>query len=111
MTRHLYLRYLVLSTRQGKIRPYDVGDRPRGTLPGTLGRVVQTFKSITTHEYVSGVKERGWPPFAGRLWQRNYWEHVIRGERALGAIRQYIVDNPARWALDAENPANARTRG
>ena len=39
------------------------------------------------------------------VWQRNYWEHVIRSERALTAIRQYILDNPARWSHDRYNPA------
>ena len=38
------------------------------------------------------------------VWQRNYHERVIRNERELNAIRQYIQDNPARWAEDAENP-------
>ena len=96
-----------------KIRPYNMGhgDRPRGTLPGTVGRVVQGFKSITTHEYIVGVKEQGWTPFPGRLWQRNYYEHVVRGEGDLRRVRQYIADNPQGWALDRENPANMRARG
>jgi REP element-mobilizing transposase RayT len=38
------------------------------------------------------------------LWQRNYYEHVIRNEVSLTAIRQYIEENPARWADDPENP-------
>ena len=57
--------------------------------------------------YIRGVKTSGWPPFRGRLWQRNYYEHIIRNERALNAIRQYIIENPRRWHLDREN--NART--
>jgi REP element-mobilizing transposase RayT len=40
------------------------------------------------------------------VWQRNYYEHVIRNEEDLGRIRQYIVDNPARWDRDPENPAS-----
>jgi putative transposase len=38
------------------------------------------------------------------IWQRNYFEHVIRSEESLNRIRQYILDNPARWAFDRENP-------
>jgi REP element-mobilizing transposase RayT len=38
------------------------------------------------------------------VWQRNYYEHIIRNERDLNAIRQYIEDNPLQWALDKENP-------
>ena len=38
------------------------------------------------------------------IWQRNYFEHVIRSEESWNSIRQYILDNPARWAFDRENP-------
>jgi len=44
---------------------------------------------------------------AGFRWQRNYYEHIIRDERALSAIRQYIRDNPRRWHLDRYNPRAA----
>jgi len=40
------------------------------------------------------------------VWQRNYYEHVIRNEEELNKIRQYIIDNPKQWELDRENPAN-----
>jgi REP element-mobilizing transposase RayT len=66
---------------------------------------LQAFKSLTTHAYMQGVRERGWPPFEKRLWQRNYFEHVIRNEDDMNTIREYIVDNPARWAEDTEHPA------
>jgi len=42
-------------------------------------------------------------------WQRNYYEHVIRNERALADIRQYILHNPQRWHLDRENPLHTGT--
>ena len=59
---------------------------------------------MTTNEYIRGVKQLGWPPFPGRVWQRNYYEHVIRGQEALERIRAYIQGNPQRWPLDRENP-------
>jgi REP element-mobilizing transposase RayT len=59
---------------------------------------------MTTNEYIRGVKTLGWPPFNGRLWQRNYYEHIIRDENSLNRIRRYIADNPARWTFDRENP-------
>ena len=70
----------------------------------TLGRVVGTFKSITTDKYTDGVKRYGWPPFSGKVWQRNYYEHVIRNERTLTAVRDYIEANPWQWPNDPENP-------
>jgi REP element-mobilizing transposase RayT len=99
--------YGMMMDRRGEscIRPFDLArDHPRGTLTGTVGRVVQAFKSITTHEYVQGVQRRGWPPFAKRLWQRNYYEHIIRNELELNDVRRYIQENPARWATDENNP-------
>jgi REP element-mobilizing transposase RayT len=38
------------------------------------------------------------------VWHRNYYEHVIRNENELNDVRQYIVDNPAKWDTDEENP-------
>jgi len=45
------------------------------------------------------------------LWQRNYYEHIIRNETSLLRIREYIVNNPLQWAFDRENPANATAQG
>ncbi len=70
-----------------------------------LRAVVQWFKTITTNEYIRGVKQCGWPRFDGKLWQRNYWEHIVRNENELNRLRQYIIDNPAKWEHDRENPA------
>jgi len=71
----------------------------------SLPTVIQWFKTMTTNEYIRGIKAASWPSFNGRLWQRNYYEHAIRDEDSLNRIRQYIVDNPVRWAFDRENPA------
>jgi hypothetical protein len=70
-----------------------------------LHRVIQWFKTMTTNEYIRGVKQNGWPSFPGKLWQRNYYEHIIRNENEMARIREYITNNPAQWALDRENPS------
>lgn len=88
------------ATGSYKDRPY----KAHGTLEGTVSRVIQAFKSITIHEYVMGVRLHEWRPFEGRLWQRNYYEHIIRDEDSLNRIREYIATNPLRWELDRENP-------
>jgi len=59
--------------------------------------VVQWFKTMTTNEYIRGVKQLGWKPFVKRLWQRNYWEHIIRTDRAYKKIANYILSNPENW--------------
>lgn len=66
--------------------------------------MIDWFKTMTTNEYIRGVKQNQWRPFPGKLWQRNYYEHVIRDESDLDAIREYIVNNPAGWDSDKENP-------
>ncbi len=86
----------------------DHKDRPYGTADNSLGRVIQAFKSLTTHTYVKGVNSHGWQPFPGRLWQRNYHERVIRNEEELNRIREYIMHNPALWAEDENNPVNIK---
>jgi len=72
----------------------------------SLPDVVHRFKSLTTARYRRGVLQDRWLPFCGRLWQRNYYERVVRDDEELNDIRQYIADNPLRWAEDRENPAN-----
>lgn len=62
-----------------------------------LGAVIRAFKSESTTTYINGVKKQGWPPFAGKLWQSNYYEHIIRDERDLATKQAYIEGNPARW--------------
>ena len=69
-----------------------------------LGDVVGAYKSLATVEYVRGAEGLGWPPFPGRLWQRNYYEHIVRNDESLRRIRRYVLDNPARWSFDRENP-------
>jgi REP element-mobilizing transposase RayT len=66
--------------------------------------VIGAFKSLTTVDYIRGVETMDWRPFRGRLWQRNYYEHIVRDDGSLDRIRQYIRDNPVRWEIDRENP-------
>jgi len=69
-----------------------------------LHRIIQWFKTMTTNEYIRGVKQHGWTPFPGKLWQRNYYEHIVRNENEMVRIREYIRNNPVQWATDRENP-------
>ncbi|MCG3114931.1 MAG: hypothetical protein LLH30_04550 [Candidatus Manganitrophus sp. SA1] len=69
-----------------------------------LPKILQWFKTMTTNEYIRSIKQFHWSPFVGKLWQRNYYEHVIRNEDELTRVRQYIRDNPLNWETDEENP-------
>lgn len=68
-----------------------------------LRGVVQWFKTMTTNEYIRGVKTLDWPRFDGKLWQRNYWEHIIRNQNEYQRIAQYIINNPQKWQQDKMN--------
>jgi REP element-mobilizing transposase RayT len=65
-----------------------------------IGSPLQWFKTMTTNEYIRGVKVLGWQPFDKKLWQRNYYEHVIRNEQSYRNITEYIINNPANWIKD-----------
>lgn len=81
-----------------------------GELP-TLGTIVQWFKTMITNEYIVNVKSQNWNAFNKRLFQRNYYEHIIRNNESLNRIRHYILTNPDRWEKDIENPKNMYEKG
>ncbi|GMT46898.1 MAG: hypothetical protein IEMM0007_0464 [bacterium] len=80
-----------------KVRPYPI---PNGTSDGSIGRIIQAFKSFTTNEYIRGVKQNNWRRFDKKLWQRNYYEHVIRDNESYRHISEYIQNNPLKWRED-----------
>jgi REP element-mobilizing transposase RayT len=75
---------------------------PSGRKPRSLGSLIAGFKGITSKRINDARGTPGDP-----VWQRNYFERVIRNEGELQRIREYIAINPGRWADDQENPANA----
>ena len=77
-----------------------VGARPTPT----LGAVVGGFKSMSIHDVLAYIEENGLD-MIGKIWQRNYFERIIRNERDLDNIRTYIRNNPGNWERDDENPA------
>ncbi|MDP2808321.1 MAG: transposase [bacterium] len=85
-------------------KPGEVASPLRGSGKYTLGQILafykyQTTKSINTIYNLPGNK----------IWQRNYWEHVIRNENSLHQIRGYIRNNPRHWAADDKNPERGQS--
>ncbi len=72
-----------------------------------LPEIIKWFKTQTTNEYIRGVKNGLFPYFEKHLWQRNYYEHIIRNEADLQTRRKYIYDNPLKWLFPLSPP---RTR-
>jgi putative transposase len=65
----------------------------------SLSEIVRGFKTFSSQQINKKRGTAGIP-----VWQRNYWEHVVRNQEALNRIRNYILTNPERWHLDRENP-------
>ena len=74
---------------------------PTRVLPQSLAAIVRAFKANTAKR-INNLRSTPGAP----VWQRNYYERVVRDDRELDAVREYILDNPRRWAEDPNNPAN-----
>ena len=74
------------------------GRAPLRRSPRSLGSLIAGYKSAVT---IKINNARGIP--GTKIWQRNYYEHIIRDENELIRIREYIRNNPMRWDMDAEN--------
>ena len=81
--------------RAGEPCPYQETSK-RG-----LGQIIAYFKYQSAKQI---NRLRGTP--GSRIWQRNYYEHIIRSQKSLDAVRRYIQANPAQWPFDSDNPAN-----
>jgi REP element-mobilizing transposase RayT len=73
------------------VRPMEIKNDPK------LGNIIQWFKTMTTNEYIKNIKLNNWPKFHRRLWQRDYYERIIRNEIELNNVRKYILENPMKW--------------
>lgn len=66
--------------------------RPKGSRPGSLAAIVQSFKSVSTRRINRAQNTAG-----RRVWQEDYYEHIVRDEADMARIRRYITANPSRW--------------
>ena len=87
--------------RRGTARRAPTREQFGRPVSGSLPTLIRAFKSATTKRI---NERRGTTGIL--VWQRNYYEHIIRNEEALKRAREYIALNPLRWHLDCENPQN-----
>lgn len=92
---------ILLGTRGASLPPRSQPNRRGEVSLPTLGQVVAYFKFQST-KYINQHHDM----LGTRVWQRNYYDHVIRDERDLQRIRQYVTDNPMQWELDQLHPNN-----
>jgi REP element-mobilizing transposase RayT len=93
----------------GSIDRHCTGDRrvaPTGPQPRSVGAVMAGYKSAVT----KCINELHQTPGA-KLWQRNYWEHIVRNEPELNRLREYIQNNPKQWEMDSLYPAATMKSG
>ena len=82
--------------KTGQSHPTGECDSPLRSPSQTIGAIVRGYKSSVT-------KQLGLMGFNGKLWQRNYYEHIIRNEQSYENISNYIINNPANWKGDKFN--------
>jgi putative transposase len=73
------------------------GADPAMAVWATPGEIVRWYKCAMFADYSRGVRSQGWEPYDRQLWQRDYYDHIIRNDADLDRIRAYIETNPARW--------------
>lgn len=95
MSNHFHGILIIDDSGRGGSRPAPT--QPTKTKP--LGGLIGAFKTVSTKQINLLRCMDGIP-----VWQRNYYEHIIRNEREMDRITRYIESNPTRWADDDENP-------
>ncbi len=100
MPNHVHGIIVITDTaRRGTARRAPTTERFGKPVSGSLPTVVRSYKSAVTR-HINILRDTP----GNRLWQPNYWEHIIRNENELHRIREYIRNNPARWQEDALHP-------
>jgi len=101
MPNHLH-GIIMINDGRGVLQ-YAPTESPFRSPSQTIGAIIRGFKSATTKQINKYTNTPGKP-----VWQRNYYDRIIRDEDELNRIREYIIYNPAKWAEDKENPQRLR---
>jgi putative transposase len=90
---------LVINECRGTARRAPTVEQFGKPVPGSIPTIIRSFKSAVTKRINELRKSPG-----AKIWQRNYYEHIIRDENELNRMREYITNNPLKWEFDKENP-------
>jgi len=106
MPNHVHMTIIIGAD---KLKLYNNG-QAQGPVPTqlSLSDIIHRLKSLTANKYIKGVTYEKWPVFNKHLWQRSFYDHIIRNGESLNKIRKYIINNPAKWAEDEKNPKNIK---
>jgi putative transposase len=79
------------------------GQRAGASPAPTIGNIIGSYKSLSSNRWLAFIKQNNMN-ISGAVWQRNYYERVIRTDEELNLIREYVVFNPLKWSCDRNNP-------
>ncbi len=99
MPNHVHGIVIITESKVGAQHAAPLRQQSINVKPGSLGAIVRSFKAAATRRI---GREQG----ISGIWQRNYYEHIIRNEVGLHRITAYIEANHANWETDSENPKN-----
>ena len=107
MPNHCHGIVVITETRRGVLQYAPTPETPRLRSPSqTIGAIIRGFKSAVTKRI---NQMRGTPGVS--VWQRGFYEHIIRNENEFNRTREYTANNPLQWELDRENPNMQRHTG
>jgi REP element-mobilizing transposase RayT len=84
--------HAIVQIKQPSLNDSEIDPRDR-----SLAKIIGAFKSITTVNYIKGVKEKGWPRFQKKLWHFRFYDRIIEDHEAKEKTRNYIINNPKNW--------------
>jgi REP element-mobilizing transposase RayT len=103
MPNHVHGILVITDTRISTIEKDTLRKEQFGRpVPGSIPTVIRSFKSAVTKR-INVMRELSTPP----IWQNNYYESIVRIEKGLDRVRQYIINNPTNWTEDEENPQDS----
>jgi putative transposase len=97
MPNHVHGIILITVQQAGRTSAAPTGEAP--LLAPSIPKVMQAYKAAVARSARAGHMHG-----ASAIWQRGYYDHIIRDESDLHRVREYILSNPLAWALDRENP-------
>ena len=92
-------KYVVMPNHVHAIIMINHDGTTRGSFP-TLSEYIRRFKMITTKSYIDGVKSGIYPRFGKMIWQKSFYDHIIRNENEYLRVWKYIDENPLKWTTD-----------
>ncbi len=92
-------KYVVMPNHVHAIIVINHGGTTQGSFT-TLSEYIRRFKMITTKAYIDGVKNGEYPPFEKMIWQKSFYDHIIRNENEYLRVWKYIDENPLKWEAD-----------